>query len=77
MTAGMGRDLVYAAALLLARFYMLPALIANIRNIEHLKALTWINLLLGWTGIGWLITFVWAYTELSGPGIVTDYKFVP
>lgn len=44
--------------------YFLPSIIGGIRGIR-----TWgvfaTNLLFGWTGVGWLVTFIWAFTAIT------------
>jgi hypothetical protein len=39
---------------------LLPTLIALRRKHEHRVAITFLNLLAGWTGIGWIVALVWA-----------------
>lgn len=56
---------VYLA--ILAAVYMLPALIAHHRRHRNRLAITWLNLLLGWTLIGWIISLVWACTADTEP----------
>jgi len=34
-------------------FYLLPSMIASIRKVEHDGAITDINVLFGWTMLGW------------------------
>lgn len=46
-------------------FYFLPALVAQRRARSNTKAIFALNLLLGWTFIGWVIALVWS---LTGPG---------
>jgi hypothetical protein len=46
-----------------ALFYLLPSAIASIRQAEHLGAIIIINVLLGWTVLGWLAALVWAVSE--------------
>jgi hypothetical protein len=46
-------------------FYFVPALIAWSRKHRSLPAIIAMNILLGWTGIGWIGAFVWS---LSWPG---------
>jgi T4 superinfection immunity protein len=40
--------------------YFTPAIIAYFRSHSQLLAIVLLNILLGWTGIGWLAAFVWA-----------------
>ncbi|MGA8154163.1 MAG: superinfection immunity protein [Terriglobales bacterium] len=41
-------------------FYFLPSLIALTRNKRDTTAILVLNLLLGWTVIGWAIALIWA-----------------
>jgi Superinfection immunity protein len=43
--------------------YFLPALIANWRDTQHAGWIGFVNLCLGWTGIGWLVALIWALVE--------------
>jgi hypothetical protein len=48
--------------LIVAALYFLPALIASGRH-HHQAAAIWVlNLLLGWTGVGWCAAAVWSCT---------------
>ena len=40
--------------------YLLPALISFIRRNKNWLAILFLNLLLGWTGIGWVVALVWS-----------------
>ncbi len=40
--------------------YLLPALLAGYRNSQHATSITIVNLLLGWTIVGWVICLGWA-----------------
>jgi Superinfection immunity protein len=51
---------VLAKALLIACAYGLPALVAIYRRHERSEAIALLNLLLGWTVVGWLVLLVWA-----------------
>jgi hypothetical protein len=41
-------------------FYFLPALIARERSHPNVEAIFAINLLLGWTLVGWVVALAWA-----------------
>jgi amino acid transporter len=43
--------------------YFLPALIANHRKHHAENGITFLNLILGWTGIIWVVCFIWAFTS--------------
>ena len=53
------------AALLLSvliAVYFLPAIIASTRRHRQKLAISVLNILAGWTLIGWIVAFVWACT---------------
>jgi threonine/homoserine/homoserine lactone efflux protein len=48
-----------------ALIYVLPSIIAILRGHSHTMAIIIINLLLGWTLIGWIVVFLWAVLSES------------
>jgi hypothetical protein len=46
--------------------YLLPTLVAAWRSHHQTKAIFALNLLLGWTLVGWVIALVWALTATPG-----------
>jgi len=48
---------------LLVVAYFLPALVAMLRGHRQAVAILVLNLLLGWTGIGWAVAMVWAVMQ--------------
>jgi uncharacterized membrane protein (DUF485 family) len=46
--------------MLIAIIYMLPTLIAYARDIPQRRMITVLNIIFGWTLIGWVATFIWA-----------------
>lgn len=52
-------------ALIMAALYFLPAIIAAGRKHHNGGAILALDLLLGWTVIGWVIAFVWACTAVN------------
>jgi hypothetical protein len=58
---------------LLLTVYFLPWIVANHRGHHRQVAIFFINLLLGWSMIGWLGALVWALTK---PGeSVTEFRW--
>lgn len=49
--------------------YMLPWAIAATRGKSNAGAVGWINLLLGWTLVGWIVALVMACTSHQAVGI--------
>jgi ABC-type transport system involved in cytochrome c biogenesis permease component len=45
-------------------FYFLPWLIALIRGHHDTSAIFFLTLLLGWTGLFWIIALVWSLTHV-------------
>lgn len=41
-------------------FYFLPSLVAAANGNKQGIAIFLLNLLLGWTGLGWIIALIWA-----------------
>ena len=50
-------------AVLIFGAYFLPTLIAFLRNHKNKLAIFFLNILLGWTGIGWVVALVWSVTK--------------
>jgi hypothetical protein len=42
-------------------FYFLPAVIALWRSHRSFGTILFVNLLFGWTGLGWLVCIIWAF----------------
>lgn len=47
---------------LLAILYFLPSIVSALRKKSNTAAIFILNLLLGWTLIGWVVALVWAFT---------------
>ncbi len=47
-------------AVLIFAFYFLPTLIAFLRQHKNKLAIFLLNLLLGWTVLGWVVSLVWS-----------------
>lgn len=48
---------------LLFLLYLAPTLVAGIRNHRNVVAILALNILLGWTLIGWVAALVWSLTS--------------
>jgi len=51
--------------LLIAGLYFLPAIIAGSRKHHNETAIILLNILLGWTVIGWLASLIWSATAIK------------
>ncbi len=50
--------------------YMLPWAIAATRGKSNAGAIGWINLLIGWTAVGWIIALVMACSSHQVVGVI-------
>lgn len=55
--------------------YFLPAIIA--RGKKDAMAIFWLNLLLGWSVIGWVIALIWALRQASTPPVNVQQQALP
>lgn len=51
-------------------FYFLPSLVAFVRGHRNRGAILATNVLLGWTGIGWVIAAIWSFTSPPDPAVI-------
>jgi hypothetical protein len=42
---------------------LIPWFISKNRKIKNTLAIFWLCLVMGWTGIGWIAAFIWAFVE--------------
>ncbi len=59
----------FLTLLLMGAVYFLPTVIAACRGHHNAPAIFALNLLLGWTLLGWVVAAVWALTAVMSPGI--------
>ena len=59
-----------AALIFVGVLYFLPALIAILRQHQSWPAIAALNVLLGWTAIGWIIAFVWSLSAVRRDTVV-------
>lgn len=48
---------------ILLAIYFLPTIVASNRGHQSSGAIFFLNLLLGWTLLGWVVAFVWSFTN--------------
>jgi len=66
-----------AAAIIIAIFlliYFIPAIVAGSRDHPQGLAIFMLNLLLGWTALGWIAAIVWACTAVARPMAVVRVR---
>lgn|SRR5690554_2496494 len=51
----------FLLVVVLVVFYLLPSIVGNKKN--NFKAIFTLNILLGWTLIGWVVALVWAVSK--------------
>jgi Superinfection immunity protein len=56
-----------AISLAVLALHFVPSIIAFRRNVESKGWILLVNIFLGWTGIGWLITLIWAFNARLAP----------
>jgi hypothetical protein len=56
------REAANDPVLLLALFYFLPTIVALVRGHLSAAAIAILNLLLGWTVVGWIVALVWSFS---------------
>lgn len=54
---------ILLTTLLLIALHFLPWIIALMRNHHNTVAIFLVNLLLGWTLIGWVVALIWSFTN--------------
>jgi hypothetical protein len=62
--------LIVLAVLSLPLLYILPAFIAAKRHHPQIAAIAALNILLGWSMLGWIAAFVWSLTAVPNTGDV-------
>jgi Superinfection immunity protein len=60
---GEGLLVILFVWLCLIAIYLLPSTVAKRRRHNNRLAITVLNVLLGWSGIAWVIAMVWACTK--------------
>lgn len=43
--------------------YFLPYIVAALRDHKQMQAIAALNVLLGWTMLGWIVSLVWSFTD--------------
>jgi hypothetical protein len=62
--AGVGLAFLAILGIVSLALYLLPTFIAISRGHQNLAAIVALNLLTGWSFIGWVAALVWAFTEV-------------
>ena len=69
MTDNSGGYLILGLVMLAAAIalYFLPAIVAGMNRHRQRTAIFILNLLLGWTAVGWVVALVWAFMRPEHP----------
>ena len=54
-----------AGIFLLVMLYFVPTIIACVRGHHQKIAIGALNILLGWTAIGWIVALIWSVTAID------------
>lgn len=67
---GIGSNEIQAIFIMLVFcvFYIIPSLIAHSRKAKRLPGIIVLNLLLGWTLLGWVGALIWAVSDNTKDG---------
>lgn len=65
-------SLFVVAGLFLLGIYFLPTIIAILRKHPNLLPIVALNLLIGWTFVGWVVAFVWSLTSQAPQTIIVQ-----
>jgi len=60
--------------MLLLFFYLIPSVVACSNKKSNAGAIAVLNILMGWSGICWIIALVWACTKDKKPDIVQIFN---
>lgn len=63
---------MFEFVVILFLMYWLPTIVAVVRDHQSRMAICAVNLLFGWTVVGWFVAFIWSLT-----GVYDYYRGVP
>lgn len=63
----MSDGLFYALCIILAFIYFLPTVIAGLQQRRNTGAIFALNLVLGWSLLGWVAALIWSLTAEAAP----------
>jgi len=65
--AGAGGGLMVIIVIVIA-CYLIPTIIGVLRHHKDLPAIAVVNILFGWSVVGWFISFIWSLADPAGRG---------
>jgi predicted branched-subunit amino acid permease len=54
--------------------YFMPLMVAIVRKKSNVVAIGILNLWLGWTFVGWVVSLVWAFSKDQAPVVVHSVR---
>jgi TM2 domain-containing membrane protein YozV len=61
--------IILFAGFIFVLVYLIPAIVAQERKAKHAWGILLLDLLLGWTFIGWVVALVWAVSDSPEPRV--------
>jgi hypothetical protein len=72
-----GLVLIVLLAIIGLAVYFLPSIIADRRRHHNRVPIILVNLFFGWTAIGWIAAFIWAFTSPAPNQVVVVQQINP
>ena len=63
------------ALLLTLAIYFIPSIVAMVNDHKNVAGIIILNLLTGWTGIGWVGALIWAVVNAKQPEVVVHVVY--
>jgi hypothetical protein len=57
--------------------YFIPTIIALARRHPKKGPIILVNLFLGWSVVGWIVSLVWAFSSPQAPSVINNYMVPP
>lgn len=70
----LGAFLLIITLMICLFLYMLPTLIAYYNKDKNTAWIFVLNLLLGWSTIGWIVALIWAVIERNGEDLIQGIR---
>lgn len=61
----------FLVVVIYAAIYVVPSAIALSRRHQSLNAIAMINILFGWTGLGWVVALLWSFTDVKSAPVAS------
>lgn len=74
---GIGINEIFIIIFIFLPIYFLPSIIARNKRNRNTAGIFFLNLILGWTAIVWVICFIWAFIDKSNTELKKETKKCP